>query len=60
MIKIKVIAGSSRPGRFNMQPANWITKLAKERKDIDVELLDVAEINLPFLDEPAPPSQGNY
>lgn len=56
MIKIKIIAGSVRPGRFNIQPAAWITKIAKKRKDIFVELLDLAEIKLPFLDEPIPPS----
>ncbi|MES2436766.1 MAG: NAD(P)H-dependent oxidoreductase [Patescibacteria group bacterium] len=62
MIKIKIIAGSTRPGRFNTQPAQWIYNLAKERKDIEVELLDLAEINLPLLDEAVPPSMagGKY
>lgn len=60
MMKIKIIAGSTRPGRFNIQPANWIYNIAKERKDAEVELLDLAEINLPLLDEPIPPSQGKY
>jgi NAD(P)H-dependent FMN reductase len=60
MVKIKIIAGSTRPGRFNIQPATWIYNLAKERKDIEVELLDLAEINLPLLDEPVPPSQNQY
>ncbi len=52
--------GSTRPGRFNIQPANWIYDLAKKREDIDVELVDLQEINLPFLDEPIPPSQKKY
>ena len=60
MIKIKIITGSTRPGRFNIQPASWITGIAKARKDIEVELLDLAEINLPLLDEPMPPSQNKY
>lgn len=60
MIKIKVIAGSSRPGRFNIQPATWIADLAKEREGVEVELLDLQEINLPFLDEPMPASSGQY
>jgi NAD(P)H-dependent FMN reductase len=60
MIKIKILTGSVRPGRFNIQPATWIYKLAKERKDIDVELLDLQEINLPFLDEEATPSEAHY
>jgi NAD(P)H-dependent FMN reductase len=60
MIKIKILTGSNRPGRFNIQPATWITNIAKGRKDIEVELLDLQEINLPFLDEPASPSMRKY
>jgi NAD(P)H-dependent FMN reductase len=60
MLKIKIIAGSTRPGRFNIQPARWITEIAKARKDIEVELLDLEEINLPFLDEAAPPMMQTY
>jgi NAD(P)H-dependent FMN reductase len=60
MIKIKILTGSVRPGRFNLQPANWIYEIAKTRKDISVELIDLADVNLPFLDEPAPPSQYRY
>lgn len=60
MIKIKVIAGSSRPGRFNIQPATWIFNLLKERTDIEAEFIDLKEINLPFLDEPDLPSMHKY
>ena len=60
MIKIKILTGSNRPGRFNIQPARWITNIAKERKDIEVELLDLQKINLPLLDEPATPGMHQY
>lgn len=60
MITIKIIAGSVRPERFNIQPATWIYEIAKKRTDIKVELLDLQEINLPFLDEPVPPSMHQY
>lgn len=60
MLKIKVIAGSIRPGRFNIQPANWILNILKERTDVEVEFVDLEKINLPFLDEPVPPSQRKY
>lgn len=60
MLKIKILTGSNRPGRFNIQPATWITDIAKSRKDIDVELLDLEVINLPFQDEPATPSMHKY
>jgi NAD(P)H-dependent FMN reductase len=60
MIKIKILTGSVRPGRFNIQPANWIYELSQKRTDIEFELLDLKEINLPLLDESIPPSQHQY
>lgn len=64
MLKIKIITGSNRPGRFNIQPAQWITQiannLAAKSGEFEVELLDLAEINLPFLQEPESPASGKY
>jgi NAD(P)H-dependent FMN reductase len=60
MVNIKILIGSVRPGRFGIQPAQWIYEIAKKRSDIKVELVDLAKINLPFLDEPIPPSQRKY
>lgn len=57
MLKIKVILGSVRPNRFGVQPANWIVEQGKQfANEASFELVDLKEINLPFLDEPAPPS----
>lgn len=60
MVKIKIIAGSSRPGRFNIQPARFVESLAKEMSGFEVEVLDLQEINLPFLDEAVPPMMHQY
>lgn len=60
MVKIIILTGSVRPGRFNIQPATWIYQIAKKRADIEVELVDLQEVNLPFLDESIPPSQHHY
>ena len=58
---VKVILGSTRPNRFGKQVADWIMKLTQESKqDVRFELVDLKEINLPFLDEPRPPIEGNY
>jgi len=52
MINIKVISGSTRPGRFNPQVAKWVMGQAEKHKvAAKFELLDLAEINLPLLDE---------
>lgn len=60
MANIKVIIGSTRTNRFGVQPAEWLMELTKEYTSDTFELIDLAEVNLPFLDEPQPPSLGNY
>lgn len=51
--KIAVIIGSTRPTRFADVPAQWILKQAKARSDMDVELVDLRDYDLPFFDEMA-------
>lgn len=60
MPHIKIIAGSVRPGRFNTQPANWIYELASKRPNAKFTLVDIAQLNLPFLDEPKSPKAREY
>lgn len=60
MIKIGIILGSTRPGRNGEAVAKWVLENARKRSDADYELVDIAEYNLPLLDEPVPPSQGKY
>jgi len=60
MVKLKIIAGSTRPGRFNSQPVAFIEKVAKQVEGVEVEVLDLAAINLPFLDEAKPPIMQDY
>jgi len=54
-LKIKVIVGSTRANRFSDKPAAWIFDAAKERADLDVELLDLRDYPLPFFEEGLPP-----
>lgn len=60
MIKIAVIVGSTRPGRKAEDVARWLLEIAKLRGDAAFDLVDIADYNLPLLDEPVPPSQGKY
>ncbi|MEK7595347.1 MAG: NAD(P)H-dependent oxidoreductase [Patescibacteria group bacterium] len=55
-LKIKVILGSTRQGRFGEKPAKWIYQKAKNDESLDVELLDLKDFPLPFFDEPVSPS----
>jgi NAD(P)H-dependent FMN reductase len=60
MNRIAIILGSTRPGRNGEAVARWVYDIAKKRNDAEYELVDIAEFNLPLLDEPVPPSMGQY
>lgn len=51
--KIALIIGSTRATRFADVPAQWMLKQAQAREDLDVEVLDLREFNLPLFDEVA-------
>ncbi len=60
MIKIAIIIGSTRPGRKADSVAKWVHEIAKKRSDAAFEIVDIKDYNLPLLDEPVPPSMGQY
>src|SRR5207247_2294467 len=60
MLKIAIIIGSTRPGRNGEAVAKWVHEIAKKRTDAEFELVDIRDFNLPLLDEPMPPSMGQY
>jgi NAD(P)H-dependent FMN reductase len=60
MINVAVIVGSTRPGRVGEAVGKWAFEIAQRRQDAKFELVDVADFNLPLLDEPVPPSMGQY
>jgi len=51
---IQIILGSTRPGRNGEAIARWVYEIAQKRDDIQFELVDVADYDLPLLDEPMP------
>ena len=60
MINVAIIVGSTRPGRKALAVAEWIYGFARQRQDARFEIVDIAEFELPLLDEAVPPSQGKY
>jgi NAD(P)H-dependent FMN reductase len=60
MVKIAIIIGSTRPGRKADTVATWVHGIAKKRSEAEFEIVDIKDFNLPLLDEPAPPSIGQY
>ncbi|WP_018501011.1 NADPH-dependent FMN reductase [Parafrankia discariae] len=59
-IKIGIIIGSTRPNRNGEQVAKWVFDVAAKRADAEFELVDLLDYPLPHLDEPLPPSLGQY
>lgn len=60
VVKIAVVIGSTRPGRRSRQVAEWVLDRAASRGGAELEMLDLADYDLPLLDEPLPPSLGDY
>lgn len=60
MLRIGIILGSTRPNRLGAAVARWVLEHVPERPDVEFELVDVADYALPLLDEPKPPSLGDY
>ncbi|WP_221568684.1 NADPH-dependent FMN reductase [Alkalihalobacillus sp. TS-13] len=60
MQKIAIIIGSTRPGRNGEAVAQWVHSVAKERTDAEFEIVDIADFNLPLLDEPMGALSGQY
>ncbi|MEJ0087255.1 MAG: NAD(P)H-dependent oxidoreductase [Pseudomonadota bacterium] len=58
-MKIGLIIGSTRPNRFADTAANWVREGAITRMDIELEVLDLRDQDLPFFAEPVSPSFTN-
>jgi NAD(P)H-dependent FMN reductase len=57
---LRIIIGSTRPGRVGPAVAEWITQRAREVGDFDVQVTDLAELGLPLFDEPNHPRLQQY
>jgi NAD(P)H-dependent FMN reductase len=57
---LRIIIGSTRPGRVGPAVADWITQRAEEHGGFDVQVTDLAELNLPMYNEPNHPRLKQY
>lgn len=58
ILKVQVIMGSTREGRYGDKPAHWIFDKLKEKEEIEAELIDLRDWPLPFFNEPVSPSMA--
>ena len=60
MLNVAIVTGSTRPGRNERRRCAVVYGIAKARTDAEFEFVDIADFKLPLLDEPVPPSMGQY
>lgn len=60
MYKLKIINSTVRPERKGPLVTNWIEAIARKHGNFDVEVLDLATINLPLMNEPNHPNLKQY
>ncbi len=54
-LRVGIVLGSTRTGRFADRPAEWLLGIARKREGAQFELVDLRDYPLPFFDEPKSP-----
>ena len=57
---VGIIVGSTRPGRVGSRVAGWIAERTRSLPDVEIDLIELADVALPLLDEPEHPSKQRY
>ena len=60
MLRVGIIAGSTRPGQKATTIAKWVHETLKSRQDAEFEVVNIEDYKLPLLDEPVPPTMHQY
>lgn len=60
MARLSIIIGSTRPGRAGLPIADWFADRARAHGGFEIDVVDLAELNLPMLDEPNHPRLRQY
>jgi NAD(P)H-dependent FMN reductase len=60
MPRLLIVIASTRPGRIGLPVAEWFTARAAAHGGFELEVVDLAELALPLLDEPNHPRLRTY
>ncbi len=60
MPRLQIIIASTRPGRIGLPVGRWFEERARAHGGFDVEVVDLADLGLPFVDEPNHPRLRQY
>src|SRR3989338_33689 len=56
VLRLKIILGSTRPGRFSEHAGAWALEQTKKNSGIEAEILDLRDYEMPFYNETVSPS----
>jgi len=59
-VKLLIVIASTRPGRVGLPVGRWFESQARAHAGFEVEVADLAELKLPFMDEPKHPRLREY
>ena len=59
-VRLMIIVGSVRPGRIGLPIAHWVRERAEANGGFELDFVDLAELALPFMDEPHHPTMQKY
>jgi NAD(P)H-dependent FMN reductase len=54
-MKLQIVIGSTRKGRRSLQFSKWIASAAQELKNVEVEMVDLIDFDLPLFNEAVSP-----
>ena len=60
MPTLQIIVASTRPGRVGLPVADWFAARAQAHGAFELDVVDLAELGLPFMDEPNHPRLRRY
>lgn len=60
MPNLMIVVASVRPGRIGLPIAQWVRTAAEAHGGFEIDFVDLAELDLPFMDEPNHPRLRQY
>jgi len=58
--RLMILIASTRPGRIGPAIGEWVTEVAEQHGGFDVDVVDLADLDLPLVDEPNHPRLRQY
>jgi NAD(P)H-dependent FMN reductase len=60
MPTLQIIIASTRPGRVGLPVGDWFSARSREHGAFEVDVVDLADLGLPLMNEPNHPRLGRY